>query len=64
MDDIDYVIVSHLHFGHAGNLWMFRGTKAGVIVQEEESRHAFLCANQYDCAEVAYHGGAVFSPWY
>lgn len=58
VDDIDYLIISHLHFDHAGNLWMFRGTKAGagVIVQEEEARHAFLCANRYDCAEVTYHG--------
>lgn len=58
VDDIDYVILSHMHFDHAGNLWMFRGTKAGagVIVQEEEARHAFLCANRYDCAEVTYHG--------
>lgn len=58
VDDIDYVIISHLHFDHAGNLWMFRGTKAGagVIVQEEEARHAFLCANRYDCAEGTYHG--------
>lgn len=58
VDDIDMIILSHMHFDHAGNLWMFRGTKAGsrVIVQEEEARHAFLCANRYDCAENVYRG--------
>ncbi len=57
-DDIDLLIISHLHFDHAGNLRLFRDTKAGarVLVQEEEARHAFMCAGLYDSAENIYHG--------
>lgn len=57
-DDIDMIILSHMHFDHVGNLRMFRGTKAGknVWVQEEEAKHAFLCANRYDCGYEAYRG--------
>lgn len=58
VDNIDYIILSHMHFDHVGNLRMFRGTKAGakVIVQEEEAKHAFLCANRYDCGKIEYRG--------
>ena len=58
VDDIDMIIISHLHFDHAGNLRMFRGTKAGaqVIIQEEEAKHAFVCANKYDCGKIEYRG--------
>lgn len=57
-DDIDLLIISHLHFDHAGNLHMFRGTKAGrhVIIQEAEARHAFMRANIFDPAKVEYRG--------
>lgn len=56
-DEIDMLILSHMHFDHAGNLGLFRGTKAGkkVIVQEEEARHGFTCSNIYDCQENLYH---------
>ena len=57
-DDIDLIIISHLHFDHAGNLHMFRGTKAGqgVIIQEAEARHAFMRANIFDPARIEYRG--------
>lgn len=57
-DDIDLLIISHLHFDHAGNLHMFRGTKAGqgVIIQEAEARHAFMRANIFDPAKIEYRG--------
>ena len=57
-DDIDTIIISHLHFDHDGNLRMFRGTKAGkgVIIQEAEARHAFMRANIFDPAEIKYRG--------
>lgn len=57
-DDIDLLIISHLHFDHAGNLHIFRGTKAGqrVIIQEAEARHAFMRANIFDPAKIEYRG--------
>jgi len=58
IDDIDMIILSHMHFDHAGNLYLFRNTKAGknVWVQEEEAKHAFLCSNKYDCGYETYRG--------
>lgn len=59
VDDIDMIIISHLHFDHDGNLRMFRGTKAGkngVVVQMEEAKHGFMCANRYDPAVIKYRG--------
>ena len=55
-DDIDQIILSHMHFDHAGNLRLFRGTKAGknIMVQEEEARHGFMLSNLYDCQEIKY----------
>lgn len=57
-DDIDLLIISHLHFDHAGNLRLFRGTKAGqgVLIQEAEARHAFMRANIFDPARIEYRG--------
>lgn len=56
-DDINLLIISHMHFDHVGNLRLFRGTNAGkgVIIQEEEARHAFTLSNIYDCQELTYH---------
>lgn len=55
-DDIDRIILSHLHFDHAGNLRLFRGTKAGkhILVQEEEAQYGFCLSNIYDCQEIYY----------
>lgn len=41
--DIDTVILSHLHFDHAGGLRYFKGTKAirNVIVSEAELKNAY-----------------------
>ena len=39
-DDVDYIIVTHLHLDHAGSLRYF--PKAKVIVQLEELRYAFF----------------------
>lgn len=42
--DIDMIILSHLHFDHAGGLRYFRGTRAirNVYVAEEELKNAFF----------------------
>ena len=61
VDDIDMLIISHLHFDHAGNIRMFRGTKAGqaIIVQEEEAKNAFFFGNKDDPALNLYVNGYV-----
>ena len=39
--DIDYVVLSHLHFDHAGNVGMFKNTKAKLLVSDVEKEFAF-----------------------
>ena len=41
VDDIDYVIQSHLHHDHAGGLAHFEGTDTPIIVHEEELKYAY-----------------------
>jgi glyoxylase-like metal-dependent hydrolase (beta-lactamase superfamily II) len=38
---IDMVILSHLHFDHAGNANMFKGTNAKLVCNEKERDFAF-----------------------
>ena len=44
VNDIDMLILSHLHFDHAGGLCYFTGAKAirNVIVSEDELKHAYF----------------------
>ena len=44
LDDIDYVIMSHLQLEHAGYLPLFNGKKAKIVVQRRELEHAFSMA--------------------
>ena len=39
--DIDFVVLSHLHFDHAGNVSMFKDTKAKLVVSDVEKEFAF-----------------------
>lgn len=39
-DDIDHVVISHLHTDHAGNVRLFTGTNAKIYVGEDELRGA------------------------
>jgi N-acyl homoserine lactone hydrolase len=39
VDDVKYVVVSHMHLDHAGNIEMF--PKATIVVQKEELRTAW-----------------------
>lgn len=56
VDDIDMLILSHMHFDHAGNVRMFCNTKAGkdILVFEEEAKAAFLATSMYNVAEHTY----------
>ena len=42
VSDIDWLVISHLHFDHAGGIKFFRNTKAGqkIIVAEDELKDA------------------------
>lgn len=44
VNDIDMLILSHLHFDHAGGLKYFKGTKAiqNVVVSENELKDAYF----------------------
>jgi glyoxylase-like metal-dependent hydrolase (beta-lactamase superfamily II) len=48
--DIDLLIISHLHYDHAGNLYLFQGTKAGrkIVISGPEAREAFVVVNLDD----------------
>jgi glyoxylase-like metal-dependent hydrolase (beta-lactamase superfamily II) len=41
--DIDLLILSHLHYDHAGNIELFKDTSAGkkILISEAESKEAF-----------------------
>ncbi|MGW3428507.1 N-acyl homoserine lactonase family protein [Streptomyces melanosporofaciens] len=39
--DIDYLVLSHLHFDHAGNIGLFTGTGAKLVCHEKEKEFAF-----------------------
>ncbi|MBE9375240.1 N-acyl homoserine lactonase family protein [Saccharopolyspora sp. HNM0983] len=39
--DIDYVVLSHLHFDHAGGIDLFRGTGAQLVCSTREQEFAF-----------------------
>ena len=39
--DIDYVVLSHLHFDHAGNLKLFKETNARLVCSAKEKEWAF-----------------------
>ncbi|MFB6169634.1 MAG: N-acyl homoserine lactonase family protein [Haloarculaceae archaeon] len=41
LDDVDYVVQTHLHLDHAGGLEFFDGTDVPVFVHEEELKYAY-----------------------
>jgi glyoxylase-like metal-dependent hydrolase (beta-lactamase superfamily II) len=53
LDDVDAVVMSHLHLDHAGGLHHFEGTDVPVYVHREELPHAYFSAKT-DAGQVAY----------
>lgn len=51
LDDIDYVIISHLMVEHAGYLPLFDGKKAKIVVQRKELEYAYANANPKSAPE-------------
>jgi len=41
IEDIDYIIMSHLHLDHTGGLHLFRDTGTPIYVHEKEIKHAY-----------------------
>lgn len=44
IEDIDLLILSHLHYDHAGNIKLFKNTKAGqkIMISKAEAHEAFV----------------------
>lgn len=53
VDDIDYVVQSHLHLDHAGGLYRFADTDVPVFVHEAELKYAYYSAKT-DAGSTAY----------
>ncbi|WP_255149971.1 N-acyl homoserine lactonase family protein [Halorarius halobius] len=53
LDDIDAVVMSHLHLDHAGGLYHFEGTDTPVYVHARELEYAYRSGNT-DTGSVAY----------
>ena len=53
VDDVDAVVMSHLHLDHAGGLHHFAGTDVPVYVHEEELKFAYYSAKTTE-GSVAY----------
>jgi glyoxylase-like metal-dependent hydrolase (beta-lactamase superfamily II) len=53
IDDVDAVVMSHLHLDHAGGLAAFAGTDTPVYVHADELGYAYLSAKT-DAGSVAY----------
>ena len=51
LDDIDYVVISHLMLEHAGYLPLFDGKKAKIVVQRKELEYAFANVNPRSAPE-------------
>ncbi len=50
--DIDYVVASHLHFDHAGNMQLFKNSNARLICNDKEKEFAFGYAGAFNGAHL------------
>lgn len=53
LDDIDTVVMTHLHLDHAGGLYHFEGTEVPVYVHEREIEYAYR-SGKTDTGSIAY----------
>lgn len=51
LDDVEYVIISHLMLEHAGYLPVFGGKRAKILVQRRELEYAYANANRKSALE-------------
>ncbi|MCE0762689.1 N-acyl homoserine lactonase family protein [Pseudonocardia kujensis] len=52
LDEIDYVVLSHLHFDHAGNAQMFKNTNAKLICSDKEKDFALNFEGDFNGAHL------------
>jgi len=55
IEDIDYVVISHLMIEHAAWLSLFRGKKARIIVQKKEFEYAYVNGDRSEFAPEPFH---------
>jgi len=53
IDDVDAVVMSHLHLDHAGGLYQFEGTDTPIYVHADELKYAYYSGNT-DEGSIAY----------
>lgn len=53
VDDVDYLVMSHLHLDHAGGMEFFAGTDVPVFVHEKELEYAYPAAKS-PVGDIAY----------
>ena len=52
LDEIDYVVLSHLHFDHAGNAQMFKNTNAKMVCSAPEKKFALNFEGDFNGAHI------------
>jgi N-acyl homoserine lactone hydrolase len=52
LDEIDYVVLSHLHFDHAGNAQMFKNTNAKLVCSDKEKDFALSFEGDFNGAHI------------
>ncbi|WP_181782765.1 N-acyl homoserine lactonase family protein [Pseudonocardia pini] len=52
LDEIDYVVLSHLHFDHAGNAQMFKNTNAKLVCSDREKEFALNFEGDFNGAHL------------
>lgn len=52
LGDIDYVVLSHLHFDHAGNAGMFAGTGVKMVCSDKEKEFALGFEGEFNGAHI------------